>query len=119
MDFNLVFDVGDVGGRAGGHVVEDRDLVALGKECITEVRTDKTGSTGDENAHGVKSIGAKSATTLVLDSGLSDVLATGLIVAGEDGAGWFAQHELVDYLAWVIDRHTGGVWGVGARVISE
>jgi hypothetical protein len=27
-------------------------LVALGKQCITEVRTDKTGSTGDENAHG-------------------------------------------------------------------
>jgi hypothetical protein len=32
-------------------------LVALGKECITEVRTDKTGSTGDENAHKVKSNG--------------------------------------------------------------
>jgi hypothetical protein len=31
--------------------------VALGKECITEVRTDKTGSTGDENAHGGKSNG--------------------------------------------------------------
>jgi len=56
--FDLVFDVGDVGGRAGGHVVEDRDLVALGKKCITEVRTDKTGSTGDENAHGGKSNGA-------------------------------------------------------------
>jgi hypothetical protein len=32
-------------------------LVALGKQCITEVRTDKTGSTGDENAHGGKSNG--------------------------------------------------------------
>ena len=31
VDFDLVFDVGDVGGGAGGHVVEDRDLVALGK----------------------------------------------------------------------------------------
>ena len=58
VDFDLVFDVGDVGGRSGGHVVEDRDLVALGKQCITEVRTDKAGSTGDENAHEVKSIGA-------------------------------------------------------------
>jgi hypothetical protein len=57
VDFDLVFDVGDVGGRAGGHVVEDRDLVALGKQCITEVRTDKTGSTGDENAHRGKSNG--------------------------------------------------------------
>jgi hypothetical protein len=32
--------------------------VALFKQGITEVRTDKTGSTGDENAHEVKSIGA-------------------------------------------------------------
>ena len=32
--------------------------MALGKESITEVRTDKTGSTGDENVHGSKSIGA-------------------------------------------------------------
>jgi hypothetical protein len=31
--------------------------VALFKQGITEVRTDKTGSTGDENAHEVKSIG--------------------------------------------------------------
>jgi hypothetical protein len=35
VDFDLVFDVGDVGDRAGGHVVEDRNLVALGKESIT------------------------------------------------------------------------------------
>jgi hypothetical protein len=55
VDFDLIFDMGDVGGRAGGHVVEDRDLVALGKQCITEVRTDKAGSTGDENAHEPKS----------------------------------------------------------------
>ena len=58
VDFDLIFDVGNIGGRSGGHVVEDRDLVALGKQCITEVRTDKTGSTGDENAHEVKSNGA-------------------------------------------------------------
>ena len=32
--------------------------MALGDQCITEVRTDKTGSTGDENAHSGKSIGA-------------------------------------------------------------
>ncbi len=57
VDFDLIFDVGDVGGRARGHVVEDRDLVALGKECITEVRTDETGSTGDENTHVGKSNG--------------------------------------------------------------
>ena len=58
VDFDLVFDVGDIGCRSCGHVVEDRDLVAFFKQGITEVRTDKTGSTGDENAHEVKSIGA-------------------------------------------------------------
>ena len=58
VDFNFLFDVGDIGGRSGGHIVEDRDLVALGDQCITEVRADKTGSTGDENAHGGESIGA-------------------------------------------------------------
>ena len=58
MDFDLIFDVGDIGGRSGGHVVEDRNLVAVFKQGITEVRTDETGATGDEYAHGVKSIGA-------------------------------------------------------------
>ena len=32
--------------------------MAFFEQGITEVRTDKTGSTGDENAHEVKSIGA-------------------------------------------------------------
>jgi hypothetical protein len=32
--------------------------VALGDQRITEVRADKTGSTGDENAHGGESIWA-------------------------------------------------------------
>ena len=35
MDFDLIFDVSDVLSRSGGHVVEDRNLVALGKEGIT------------------------------------------------------------------------------------
>ena len=80
VDFDLVFDVGDVGGRAGGHVVEDRDLVALGKQCITEVRTDKTGSTGDENAHEVKSIG-KAGTALKSAQGFAFLW---LMSAGRD-----------------------------------
>ena len=57
VDFDLIFNVGDIGCRSRGHVVEDRDLVAFLKQGVTEVRTDKTGSTGDENAHEVKSIG--------------------------------------------------------------
>ena len=51
------------------------------------------------------------------DGGLTDALATALMVAGEDGAGWFAQPELAEYSAWVIDRHSGGAWGVGPAVL--
>jgi thiamine biosynthesis lipoprotein len=40
------------------------------------------------------------------------------MVAGEDGAGWFAQPVLVEYSAWVIDRHSGGAWGVGPAVLN-
>ena len=67
-------------------------------------------------ATGTIAIGAKSATVIGPDGGLSDALATALMVAGEDGAGWFAQPELVEYSAWVIDRHSGGAWGVGPAV---
>ena len=88
--------MGDIGGRSCGHVVEDRNLVVLGKESVTKVRTYKTGAAGDKNAHGIKSIGAKSATMLGLDSGLSDALATALPEAGVDGSGWFAQSEIDD-----------------------
>ena len=51
------------------------------------------------------------------DGGLTEALATALMVAGEDGAGWFGQPELVEYSAWVIDRHSGGAWGVGPAVL--
>lgn len=67
-------------------------------------------------ATGTIAIGAKSATVIGPDGGLSDALATALMVAGEDGAGWFAQPELSEYSAWVIDRHSGGAWGVGPAV---
>ena len=45
-------------------------------------------------------------------------LATALMVAGEDGAGWFGQPELAEYSAWVIDRHSGGAWGVGPAALD-
>ena len=61
LDFDLIFNVGDIGGRPSGHVVEDRNLVAIFDQRITEVRADKTGSSGDENAHGGKSIGKRGA----------------------------------------------------------
>ena len=81
-----------------------------------------TSGTYERGAHifdpamGTIAIGAKSATVLGPDGGLTDALATALMVAGEDGAGWFAQPELAEYSAWVIDRHSGGAWGVGPAV---
>ena len=81
-----------------------------------------TSGTYERGAHifdphsGTIAIGAKSATVLGPDGGLTDALATALMVAGEDGAGWFAQPELVQYSAWVIDRHSGGAWGVGPAI---
>jgi hypothetical protein len=51
------------------------------------------------------------------DGGLTDALATALMVAGIDGVGWFGQPELVEYSAWVIDCHSDGAWGVGPAVL--
>jgi thiamine biosynthesis lipoprotein len=82
-----------------------------------------TSGTYEKGAHifdpatGTIAIGAKSATVLGPDGGLTDALATALMVAGEDGAGWFAQPELSQYSAWVIDRHSGGAWGVGPALL--
>jgi thiamine biosynthesis lipoprotein len=81
-----------------------------------------TSGTYERGAHifdphtGTIAIGAKSATVLGPDGGLTDALATALMVAGVDGAGWFAQPELAEYSAWVIDRHSGGAWGVGPAI---
>jgi thiamine biosynthesis lipoprotein len=82
-----------------------------------------TSGTYERGAHifdpatGTIAIGAKSATVLGPDGGLTDALATALMVAGEDGAVWFGQPELAEYSAWVIDRHSGGAWGVGPAVL--
>ena len=82
-----------------------------------------TSGTYERGAHifdpatGTIAIGAKSATALGPDGGLADALATALMVAGEDGARWFAQPELAEYSAWVIDRHSGGAWGVGPAIL--
>jgi thiamine biosynthesis lipoprotein len=83
-----------------------------------------TSGTYERGAHifdpatGTIAIGAKSATVLGPVGGLTDALATALMVAGEDGAGWFAQTELIQYSAWVIDRHSGGAWGVGPALLN-
>ena len=82
-----------------------------------------TSGTYERGAHifdpatGTIAIGAKSATVLGPDGGLTDALATALMVSGEDGAIWFSQPELAEYSAWVIDRNSGGAWGVGPAVL--
>jgi len=43
--------VGDIGGRAGGEVIEDGDLIASGDQSIGKVGADKTCTTGDKYAH--------------------------------------------------------------------
>ena len=62
---------------------------------------------------GLIAIGARSATVIGPDGGLADALATALVVAGREGAGWFSKGELAEYSAWVIDRHGDVAWSVG------
>jgi hypothetical protein len=56
MNFDFSLQVCDVLSRASAHVVEDGDAVSSGDKGIGEVRTDETGTTGDESAHGGESI---------------------------------------------------------------
>jgi thiamine biosynthesis lipoprotein len=68
---------------------------------------------------GLIAIGAKSATVIGPDGGLTDALATALMVTGDDGAKLFGQSELAAYSAWCINRHDGGAWGVGPMFADE
>lgn len=57
-------------------------------------------------------VGARSATVMGPDAGISDALATALVVSGRDGASWFARDELLEYSCWVVDRHTDTTWEI-------
>lgn len=84
-----------------------------------------TSGTYERGAHitdpysGLIAIGAKSATVLGPDGGLTDALATALMVTGDDGIKFFGQPELAEYSAWCIDRHDGSAWGVGPALANE
>ena len=77
-----------------------------------------TSGTYERGAHikdphtGLIAIGARSATVAGPDGGLTDALATALIVSGRDGAKWFSKPELARYSAWVIDRHEDLAWSI-------
>lgn len=84
-----------------------------------------TSGTYERGAHitdpatGVIAIGAASATVIGPDGGLTDAMATALMVTGDDGAQLFGQPELAQYSAWCIDRGDSGAWGVGPLFAEE
>ena len=57
-------------------------------------------------------VGARSATVIGPDAGISDALATALVVSGRDGASWFSKDELAQYSCWVVDRHSDTAWEI-------
>ena len=84
-----------------------------------------TSGTYERGAHildphtGLIAIGARSATVIGVDGGLTDALATALMVEGRDGAVWFAHPDLSEYSAWVIDRHEDVAWSVGPESLND
>ena len=77
-----------------------------------------TSGTYERGAHindpytGLIAIGAKSATVVGPLGWLCDALATALMVAGEDGAKYFAQPELEGYQVFVVDRYENTAWSI-------
>lgn len=84
-----------------------------------------TSGTYERGAHildphtGLIAIGARSATVIGPDGGLTDALATALMVEGRDGAIWFSQSDLAEYSAWVVDRHEDVAWSVGPESLTR
>ena len=77
-----------------------------------------TSGTYERGAHindpytGLIAIGARSATVVGPLGWLCDALATALMVAGTDGAKYFAQPELDGYKPFVINRHENTSWSI-------
>jgi thiamine biosynthesis lipoprotein len=77
-----------------------------------------TSGTYERGAHihdplnGLIAIGAKSATVTGPLGWLCDALATALMVAGEDGAKYFAQPELEGYQVFVVNRYENTSWSI-------
>ena len=61
---------------------------------------------------GLIAIGAKSATVVGPLGWLCDVLATALMVSGEDGSKYFAQPELEGYQVFVVNRYENTSWSI-------
>lgn len=123
---NVAGDISVRGGLLSDGVVGPWPLQIRNPEKFDEVVKDipmhtgavATSGVGEKGSHikdpftGLIAIGALSATVMGPDGGMAEVLATALIVAGQDGAGWFNKPELADYSAFVIDRHSDTSWSI-------
>ena len=129
IENSLVNAAGDIsvrGGLLADGVVGPWPLQIRNPEKFNEVVKDvplhdgaiATSGVGEKGSHirdpftGLIAIGALSATVIGPDGGLAEALATALVVAGKDGAGWFNKPELADYSAFVIDRHSDTSWEI-------
>ena len=132
IENSLVNAAGDIsvrGGLLADGVVGPWPLQIRNPEKFDEVVKDvplhdgaiATSGVGEKGSHirdpftGLIAIGALSATVIGPDGGLAEALATALVVAGKDGAGWFNKPELADYSAFVIDRHSDTSWEISSQ----
>ena len=65
---------------------------------------------------GIIAIGAKSGTVIGPDGGITDALATALMVDGDEAAQWIGNPELSEYTFWAINRHTNTAWSHGPNL---
>ena len=132
VQVNAAGDIALRGGYREGDVVKPWSIGVVNPENRLEVLqvfaiTDgaiATSGTYERGAHindpytGMIAIGAESATVIGPDGGLTDALATALMVSGQDGAVWFSQPELADYSAWVINRNEKTSWALGPAITN-
>ncbi len=122
VQINAGGDISLLGGLAIGepwsigirHPEDDQaiaQIVTLTDGAIATSGTYERGAHIVDPSTDLPAIGARSATVVGPDGGVADALATALIVAGRNGAHWFV--ELIDYSAWVVDRHGDQTWAIG------
>jgi hypothetical protein len=117
-ELNFFDDSAEILEGSCAQIVEDCDAISSGDEGICKVRTDESGTTGDESAHGLSlsfEAGARSASIVGPDGALCDALATALMVDGRDAQRWMGRPELAEYSFWVINRDDKTAWSYDQR----
>lgn len=125
IQINAAGDISVAGGYNGEpwkigirHPVDAQTIVKvfeISDGAIATSGTYEKGSHIKDPFTGLIAIGGRSATVIGPDGGIAEALATGLIVAGKDGASWFTKPELAEYGAWVIERHSDSAWGINLK----